>query len=43
MEMSPLIRANATGVLISTNIKNKRELNALWTSMRMHMVVTVTL
>ena len=29
MEMSPLIRANATGVLISTNIKNKRELNAL--------------
>ena len=29
MEMSPLIRANATGVLISTNIKNKRELSSL--------------
>ena len=29
MELSPLIRANGTGVLISTNIKNKRELNAL--------------
>ena len=29
MEMSPLIRANATGVLISTNIKNKREISSL--------------